>query len=535
MLRLLIVDDESTTRKGLRNRIDWPSLGIGEIAEASDGAEAIEAYEAEPADIVLTDVRMPRLDGIELAKWIRRRSSTCQIIFLSGYSEKKYLKSAIHLKAVDFVEKPVDVKELSAVIRQAVESILTESERTANEAHLKALRKRSVVLRRVDFLTRLLSEGTPAEVLESELAELELGVAPDDSFVVVVLKGKGRSGGDRIPSTDEADAQQSADQLLGECLVGYEGTLVAVIIDRYECFVVLSHQDRIGVQPSDSHCKSIREEATHFLDSRSTVSIGVGKVVGGITRIIDSYQSARVALAQEFYLGYGCIAFFKDSERGSYVLPERSEKEFLEHLDSADTVQARSLIAETTDAIFTGKYGNIDAIKNLYFRFFMHLYEHEQRMTTGTADRSGVAYTLPYSWEQINALATLDELRNLLVREIDRVAEHINLTKAKRTAVEKAIDYIDRNYMSGISVRQLADCVHLSHTYLCFAFKRATGKTINTYVEEVRIKNARRLLADHDLRLYEIADKVGYKDPNYFAKVFKKLTKCTPSSYRDLL
>ena len=120
-----------------------------------------------------------------------------------------------------------------------------------------------------------------------------------------------------------------------------------------------------------------------------------------------------------------------------------------------------------------------------------------------------------------------------MVEEIGRVVNHINLAKKTWSPAEKVLDYINKHYMEDITIKKLADYVHLSPTYLCLLFKQNVGKTINACTKEVRISKAVKLLSNSDLLLYEIADRVGYKDANYFAKVFKELTKCTPSMYRS--
>ncbi len=123
MVRLMIVEDEENTRRGLRQFVPWGELGVSEICEAEDGLEALKVFAEENPDLILSDVRMPRMNGLEFARRIHECAPDCKIIFLSGFSDKEYLKAAIKLGAVDYIEKPLVMSELKAVVRRAVEEI----------------------------------------------------------------------------------------------------------------------------------------------------------------------------------------------------------------------------------------------------------------------------------------------------------------------------------------------------------------------------------------------------------------------------
>lgn len=129
MIRLMIVDDEEMTRDGLKNSIQWDELGIESVETANNGLTALEKASVFKPDILLTDVKMPKMDGIQLAGHFRMKYPECKIIFLSGYTDKEYLKSAIHLKAMSYIEKPIKLREVISVVKNTIAEINEESKK----------------------------------------------------------------------------------------------------------------------------------------------------------------------------------------------------------------------------------------------------------------------------------------------------------------------------------------------------------------------------------------------------------------------
>lgn len=143
MIKLLIVDDEKRTRGGLVKCIPWEAMGIDVIEEAEDGVIALEVASRLQPDIVLCDIRMPRMNGIEFATLLREKLEECKIIFISGYSDKEYLKSAIKLKAVSYLEKPINIGELKAVMQNTIATVLEEREKKKRPTSPGKLLKRA--------------------------------------------------------------------------------------------------------------------------------------------------------------------------------------------------------------------------------------------------------------------------------------------------------------------------------------------------------------------------------------------------------
>ena len=181
MFSLLIVDDEKITRDSLKAYIPWNELGIGTVETAKSGQTALELIPRIIPDIVLTDVRMPKMDGIELATRLKDLLPECKIIFLSGYSDKEYLKSAIHLKAINYIEKPVDLDEITRVLKDTVALCQEETEKKAEIKKLKSNLEESMPLISQEIASVLVKENADISRLMSKY-DHPLINAPQDGY-----------------------------------------------------------------------------------------------------------------------------------------------------------------------------------------------------------------------------------------------------------------------------------------------------------------------------------------------------------------
>ncbi len=181
-MKLLIVDDEKLTREGLSASIDWKKLGIDAVAEADDGMHGYETALTFKPDIILSDVRMPRMNGIEMAEKLQLLNPALSIIFISGYSDKEYLKAAIKLKAVSYVEKPIDIEEISKAVRQACSDVM-DTRKAANSMALSIARSRS------DLASRL-AYPPKADTLSFSFGELDFEFPQDNhtGFFTFLIK-----------------------------------------------------------------------------------------------------------------------------------------------------------------------------------------------------------------------------------------------------------------------------------------------------------------------------------------------------------
>lgn len=386
MVKAIIVDDEQITRKGLLNYVNWESLHIEVVGEATDGIEGLELAKNTKPDIAICDVRMPKMDGIELAKHIREELPRCKIIFLSGYSDKEYLKSAIKIKAVDYIEKPLDITEFHELLNKTVENCCKEKE--------------EMMYFESSIVTSLIkSEFIDIENIKERLKHINKYSFLESTYICSVF----RTLNGKLPIDAVNDITKALDGEKIKCLKGIGDNEIVMI----------------NVSDNSGEIKAICSELIKTIYDKCKIRIaaGIGNTAETINNIKKSYEEACEAI----------------------------------------------------------KYIN-DKSKNFVISF-------------------------------------QDGREKAIIRSIEK--------------------YIGDNYRKNITINSIASSVYLTPQYLCILYKKETGKTINDFITEVRIEAAKELLKNPTLKLYEIADSIGYNDPNYFAKVFKKYVGYTPSEYRD--
>lgn len=356
---VLIADDEKMPRTVLQEHLPWDELNVSQVVLASDGQEALEKAQAYQPHIIISDIKMPRMNGLELAAAVRTFLPTCQFVFLSGYSDKEYLKGAIKLKAASYVEKPIDLEEI-------------------------------------------------AEALRSIINELNQNERNDPAFVFF----RGNSG-DATPLNDL----------------------------EYKC-------DKSTLKLLDDYIRQNNQNATLEL----------------LNRIYNEIQ--------------GC---------------EGTMPDYLRHL--------------YRQVIFAFLHGaerqNIQSITN-----------QTEQLLYNEANQP----TLMQLWDSIYRTANLyfSALQNLDSDIVSRVER-----------------YLEKNYSEGtLTVQSVADSLNFTYTYLCAAYKKSTGKTVNQRLTEIRIQHAKELLSSSNEKLYEVAHAVGYTDAKYFAKLFTREIGLTPKQYR---
>ncbi|MBM7564193.1 response regulator [Paenibacillus sacheonensis] len=529
MLKLLIVDDEKRTRDGLKMCLPWASYGIGEIREADDGHTALETALAFKPDIVLSDVRMPTMTGIELAMRTQAELPACKFVFISGYADKEYLKAAIRLKAVSYIEKPISVKELEECIRNVTEACRKEAEQTRRLAEAAAKLETSTLLLQRDFAVQLAKGSPGAEELDRLLAASGYELPLDGKYVSVLF---------RINFAPDMPVEQTA---------GRRGELAAAIAramdERRLCAMagtidgvhLVAHALLAGARSLDDVRAAAERIAADFAgtcgpDAGPPLFAGIGMPVRGMAHIRLSYQSALTALEQVFFLGGGRIAAFDERRPAHAPFDEDMEHRFAAYLPSCDKA-VFPYIASIGSALRRQDAVPVDDVRRLFYRLLMALYGEAQNKFLGRYMEDRKEEVL---WHRVADALTLNELLGFLESEVRAYFDAVASVGTQSRVVHETIRYIQRNYSKGgFTISDIAGHLHLTPAYLSQLFKKDTGLTINDYVNAYKIDKAKELLADRSVKLFEIASLTGYSDAKYFAKTFKRITGITPSDFRE--
>lgn len=527
MIKLLVVDDESTTRKGLIKHIPWNKLGVNLIEEAKDGIEALEIADRINPDIVLSDIRMPGMNGIELAFKLREQQPNCKIIFLSGYSDKEYLKAAINLSAVSYVEKPINLSEVMGAVQKAVELCVEEEKRRISEMSISTVLTENIPFVKQKIIMNLIERKADVEEALNELRLINVPIKAKGRYNALIIKLQVDG---EIVNKDSDINYTELIQVLDECIK--EEAHISAYRDNKNIVVFLSAEEPDYQYKLTRAFEHMVKAAGEQKFKGTSLFCSVGQNVNGIENIAQSYQTALSAMNKIFFYGYNNIIFYNNNGEDSYFIDENIHVQFTEYLSELRAEEAILLIEKLCLEIKKHDTTPVNHVKNIFFKLAFQLFmEAEKRgiyfSETGDNEEK-------YLWNLISDFQTLQEVKGYMVNKITSVFKRIEELESSSRTVYEVKKYIKSNFSDeNLSIKLLADKVYLTPAYLSGLFKKETGKTISEYIVDVRIEKSKDYLKDNRLKLFEVARNVGYSEANYYAKVFKKLVGLTPSEYRE--
>lgn len=523
----MIVDDESSTRNGLMKHVDWNELGVDFVEEAKDGFEGLEIVESFQPDIIISDIRMPGMNGIEFATRIRTLFPACRIIFISGYSDKEYLKAAIHLNAVSYVEKPIEIDELKDVVKKAVALHIEDEKKKLTEESIHLAFSESLPFIKQKIAFNLINSRNVTEDILKDLRLVDVNFKVNDPYTVFIIRPAFR------PKTSNEEKLTGSIKILN---------LLEELVKDIEHLYVIKEDVNIIVITSYSLNMSRRRFITIFDDLKTWIKennsdyinlfCAVGQTVKGMNYIRESYGTAVLALQKLFFRGYGHIVFYENKTEKSFSFNERIPGMFAVFLQESNMDAITAFIDNLCRDIKLSEGTLADEVKNLFLKLSSTLFREAEKR--GINPKDAGEQEEKHLLSMISDFQTIQELKEYLVNKTNFVLESIKDIDSTSRTVLNAIKYIRENYAdTDLSVKRLADFVYLTPTYLSTLFKKETGKTISDFVIDVRIEKSKDLLMDPQIKLFEVARKIGYSDANYYAKAFKKQLGLTPSAFRE--
>lgn len=513
MFKVLLVDDEVFVRKGLRKLIRWEELGFAVVGEAKNGGEALELIHKLEPDLVITDIMMPALDGLEL---IQRVKETDRIdpafMIISGYNNFKYAQQAIRFGVHDYILKPVDVKEMTVTLQKLAVSI--------GKRRLSALAGENLA---VGSVMEALVQGQLAEQ-DAEKYSKVLGLNGMSGFMYVLAE---------LHTAPEAPLARLKG--LQEAMSSYAGKspipLFEQLPGRFGMLLGVDMLKRRG-----GAWKALEE-----IQSEISWNMGVG------VTIFAGDSTDRLKDIRQSYLAANEAYKHKFAESGSRVLLYSQVKDKpLNVFDSGRSVYDLLLVhmeennkeacAHSVDSLFQmfrrSRY-TPQAVLGSLSRFITEVMEVVEMMN-GNTDRQ--QQVLKHLDERVCS-AGFQQLKEYFTRSVTDAALYIaGLRKEQRNGeIEKIKKYIDCHYRDYINLKSIAARFYINPAYLGQLFRKTYGVYFNDYLLELRVEEAKKLLRQTDLRMYEISEKVGIRNANYFVSQFEKLEKLSPMEYRNKL
>ena len=538
MLKMILADDEVIVRNGLKKALHWEEFGIEIVAEAGDGLEALELCRRHNPDILFIDIRMPIMDGLEVALKLRKMESNIRIIIISGIQDFNYAKTALDLNAEGYVLKPVKIPELAETIKKVSNKIKFERNRQAEMSNLKQQLHEHFPVIREKFLRSLVLGAYQDEAqIRDKLTYFKMNFDIRESVMVAVLQIDDYSIiSETAPEEEKQLLSFSVLNIAEELLSNYNAGTVFCLNENE--FIMLLNQSSFLNGKYMEACEEIVSSLDKFL--HISVSIGIGRSVGNMLSVNSSYTDACSALQYKFYTGKGSILDINDINIMNDVNANSIvnfniydiENQLMNHIKSGNSEIISNIIGKLFRGLRSGSNVPVDYVQSICVEMVCIASRTVQDMGANPEDIIGkLSGVLDLIYKKEN----IDELQKYMADIFIDITLYISKKYNQKNSrvISRIREIIEERYYENISVAKISEEVFLTPNYISMMFKQEMNETISEYLTKVRMEQAKKLLKSTDLRILEIAEKVGYEDANYFSKVFKKYTGILPQKFRS--
>lgn len=523
-IKVLFVDDEKLERVLIRRGYPWEENGFEIIGEADSGREALEFIAHREPDLVLTDINMPNMTGLELSEQIVKKYPKCHVVIVTGYRDFEYARQAVKIGVEDFLLKPVNIEDIKKVAERVKGKIEERIKEEGEVEKLKETLSEEQDVLRETFLNQLVENR-----ISSEKATIKLGVYGYEklekhcSCINITVKENSRQeseGADEF--TNHAEVLDYLNKHMPEESVVFVHYMNNIVV------FFMSEDKEIAME----NAKNIIDD---ILTKGISAIIGVSGVHKGIQGIAEAYDESKKALRASVMLGQNKVISYDE-----YM----------------DIMQSRRPLPRFPWDEFTFAVSNLlyDKVEKLLQEYFINLEkansdddEYLQLMTVDVLSKAGIALSKHGTdlfqlvgeeqlFYDISRIESVSEGQDLIRKNINFVMEYLEKKKKKQgnRVVEQALEYINDNFNDPeLTLKTVAEKVFSNESYLSRVFKKEVGNSLIEYVTKKRIEESINLLNTTDLKVYEVAEKVGFRDSHYFSICFKKQVGVTVKEYRN--
>ena len=535
-IKVFLVEDEMVIRRGIKNSIDWEKEGYIFCGEASDGELAYPMIIKEKPDILITDIRMPFMDGLELCKLVKKELPNIKILILSGYDEFDYAKEAIRLGVTEYLLKPISSGKLLEALNGVSEFIRREKEdKDLVRKYMEEMRENTEHEKQKFFEQMIAGNLSMADALETgKKYEMNLSAGMYNLLLFRFTLGEeNRKSGELLGEAEYA-IEKLTERLeyVFEFQRGVEGWAFLLMADNEE-----QMSERV---------KELSKDLEEIMKNYSTIAYfgGIGQPVARLRELEESFREAERALAARFTMELNRIISVEDIrmaqnvdtlddiEITSFGEIEKTRtmlEKFLnngaeDEIDEFVDVYINELPEENLKSVLMRQYIIMDA--------YIVMMSFCEKIEGIEGEMQAQSEELKYSMKTIQTLEEIKNYIRMLLKKIIGVRDTIS-GRRYSDIIEIAKDQIRKTYMSDeISLNTIAAEVGMSPSYFSSIFSKEMGKTFVEYLTEIRMDRAKELLMCSSMKTSEIGYEVGYKDPHYFSYIFKKTQNCTPKEFR---
>lgn len=537
-MKILIADDELIIRQ-------WLSLTIGKIGdgfevagEVSNGAEALEFCRKTHIDLVIIDIKMPVMDGIELMKVLKKEMSYIHFLILSSYNEFKFAMDAVKFGASDYILKAeVTPEHLTEALNKIKKAIELENSRKYELGQLKSFLDENSYSLRAIYLNELI-RGNDHAIREFESKASILNIALDKRKLNLMVLSIDNYKNEITNKSDIRFVNNAVISIVDDIISSEAGNGCSFLFSE-NTFVILFNFQTNSI-------KSFREFVLVLANKISTalkkilyidISVGISIAYGEITMLKKQMQEALSALNQKIFYGSGSVVFFEDintirlkaeNKDLNYLLKELSD-----YIDAGELQSSVKCVQNFLIDVGNRRHMLSDQVGKLCLEIVYLLISKMRKLNI---EEQYIFNLFADPLSDINQLSTFKGLEEWLNDKLSHCTRIMSLKLKQHfysEPVKKAWDYMVKNYDKDITLNMISDYVNLNHSYFCELFKKETGHNFNSMLTGIRVEKAKELLKMSGVKINELGESVGIFNPSYFSRVFKKYTGTTPLEYKE--
>lgn len=525
MYKLMIVEDDALYRRELRNIVEWERYGFSFIGEAMNGKDALEKMKCEVPNLILTDISMPEMDGITLIQAIKRDYPDVMCLVLSSYDDFTFVKDALKLGAEDYILKYTVTEEIMVSTLYGIRDKLDAQKKARNCEQLLTENLDKIAN---DYLKKaMMDEPGAIEALPDLWQLLDLQGRPAGVCVICI----------KIEDLDLQSLRRAVIQKLQpwEFFVPMENDKIAIVL------FTKRQKSRISI------LEYIAGNVTRLVgelncSGSKLYSIGVSDIHATVALLPEAYRQAELAQMQSFYDGAGKAYFYVNIDKAKKPLKlEDLREKIKEDLQEAQfplvRKELRDYIRQLHEARPQKKELQYEMLL-LYNVLYCAAIEEKLDFALLTGQRM-------VSERLLDGSGSLEDMGRRINEAFERFFAQVggknqkglqNVSGGNRYLeryIDRIMEFIDKNYMREISLNVLSEQMNLTPNYLCRLFRSCTGMKLTDYINRVRIEGAKKLLTTTDMKVYEVAESVGFSSASYFCTVFKNMTGVKVSEYKE--
>lgn len=509
--RVMIVDDESILRTGIKHLCNWSEYGIEIVAEASNGQEALEHMDKAQPHVVITDIVMPIMDGVELTKMIRKQYPDIKVVVLSSYSEYDYVREVFKYGVTDYLLKPkVAAVELISLIQSLCGDLSLKQFEVQTEDFDPALK-----------LGQLLR---PDMYHEDDI--IDDWREWKNHFPYEFFRMAAASTSILLTKTNWTQAQ--IEQIIIELAQEHLSPLkYACVFLKNECLLMINYEDN---QTEDVQiCMSLF--AKQVMASLTYIKFVLSDPFEDMSKVQTAHKELMTYLGKLLYFPDNpCVLAREiklesdpiDFDQATFTSALRS------HAINDAVAQSQAFFAHIKSTQAYEEYSLKRLCQNIIYYAICTLEEMKYPLT-------GLSTSKLKLFKNIDLAFDLDELEKIQIQFLEGIKAVSQQVDPQSVVLHQIYEYVNQNYANELSLSELADKFHMNYSYLSSYFKQRTNENLTTYINRVRTDRAKELLQNHELSVSQISQLTGFSDHNYFSKVFKKMTGMTPVEYRNYI